>query len=285
MTSSFYATLPARGDGLLSDYTAHLLQRDGALIGRDRLEVREQQCDRLDTSGVVFDGPIDTGLFERQYRSYDKRAEVSDELQALLAFVKINAGEAYGVEVMVQGKPELFEGDGAKEKTERVLLAEEHYHTRLLVGALNHFPGLGEGEAWIPAAPIRILVHGLLRCPEAVFYPVLLASELAGIQAFTWVLNRLPSLFPDHPQVRDSLEERLSEVIVDEIGHIAYNRVLVGPGGMRFARWLAPQILRGIVMNAPELKALGLDARTRRDLQSLDLQDVPAHIRSRAWFV
>ena len=285
MPPSFYATLPERDDRLLVDYVGHLLQRDGELIGRDRLARRDEDCRRLDESGALFDGPIDAALFESQYRNYDRRVRLSDELTAVLAFVKINAGEAYGVEVMTAGKPHLFVGDDIKNRAERVLLAEEHYHTRLLVGALNHFPGLVRGGAWTPAVPIRILVQGLLRCPEAAFYPVLFASELAGIQAFTWLMNRLPKLFPDHPHVRQSLEERLTEVMVDEVGHIGYNRVLVGKQGAAFSRWLAPHILRGIVINAPELGVLGLDASEQRRLQALDYGDLPEEVRRRAWFV
>jgi hypothetical protein len=282
---SFRDPLPDRDDGLLRDYLAHLLQRDGALVGRDRLERREADCHRLDSADAVYDGPADPATFERQYRAYDPRVRMSDDLTALLAFVKINAGEAYGVEIMTAGKPHLFEGDEVAHVAERTLLAEEHYHTRLLVGAMRHFPGLTRGEGtWTPAAPIRILIHGLLRCPEAAFYPVLMASELAGIQAFTWVLNRLPTLFPDHPAVRQSLEERLTEVMVDEVGHIAYNRVRVGDTGAAFARWLAPQVLRGIVMNAPELGVLGLDAAEQRRLQGLDYLDLPEEVRRRAWF-
>lgn len=284
MPPSFRDTLPERDDKLLADYTAHLLERDGALIGRDRFARRDADCERLDGADAVYDGPIDAARFERQYRAYDRRVRLSDDLTALMAFVKINAGEAYGVEVMTAGKPYLFEGDGLQNTAERMLLAEEHYHTRLLVGALNHFPGLTRGGPWTPAVPIRILVHGLLRCPERAFYPVLMASELAGIQAFTWLLNRLPRLFPDHPRVRESLEERLTEVMVDEVGHIAYNRVLVGPRGAAFARWLAPQVLRGIVMNAPELAVLGLDSAQQRRLQTLDYRDLPEEVRQRAWF-
>jgi hypothetical protein len=282
---SFRDPLPPRDDGLLAAYTAHLVRRDGPLVGRDRLERRELDVDRLDRADVVYDGPMDAIRFERQYRAYDRRVRLSDDLTALMAFLKINAGEAYGVEVMTAGKPHLFEGEGLQNTAERMLLAEEHYHTRLLVGAIHHFPGLTRGTgAWTPAAPIRILVHGLVHSPERAFYPVLLASELAGIQAFTWLLNRLPRLFPDHPAVRQSLEERLTEVMVDEVGHIAYNRVLVGPRGARFARWLAPQILRGIAMNAPELVALGLDASEQRRLQTLDYRDLPEEVRRRAWF-
>ena len=114
MSPSFYDTLPERDDRLLEDYTGHLLQRDGVLIGRDRLQRRDDDCKRLDGSGALFDGPIDAALFEKQYRTYDRRVRLSDELTALAAFVKINAGEAYGVEVMTAGKPHLFEGDDVR---------------------------------------------------------------------------------------------------------------------------------------------------------------------------
>ena len=89
----------------------------------------------------------------------------------------------------------------------------------------------------------------------------------------------------DHPHVRQSLEERLTEVMVDEVGHIGYNRVLVGKQGAAFSRWLAPHILRGIVINAPELGVLGLDASEQRRLQALDYGDLPEEVRRRAWFV
>jgi hypothetical protein len=53
------------------------------------------------------------------------------------------------------------------------------------------------------------------------------------------------------------VEERLCEIITDELGHMSFNRSCVGAAGMATARTLLPIIANGLSGTAPELKVLG----------------------------
>src|SRR5690606_6726830 len=128
-------------------------------------------------------------------------------LQALLTFVRINAGEAYGVEVV--SRLRRPRGHALLSRVEKVLQHEETYHTRILLGATRQFDIPTPVLAWKPGLPLRALIATIAIAPDAVHHPVTLASELAGVFAFNWLLSRLPALFPDEPELRETLEERL----------------------------------------------------------------------------
>jgi hypothetical protein len=75
---------------------------------------------------------------------------------------------------------------------------------------------------------------------------VLLGAELSGLHAFNWLLNRLKTLFPNDAAVRESMEQRLMDVLVDEVGHVSFNRVQVGGTGRALARKVARATARPV---------------------------------------
>lgn len=98
------------------------------------------------------------------------------------------------------------------------------------------------------------------------------------------MLRRLGTLLPDLPDVRESMERRLIEVLIDEVGHVAYNRVAMTTAGLPFVRAGAGAVLNSVPYTMPELVALGFDAEAQRGLQSFDYADLPEEVRSRAFF-
>jgi len=282
---SFYApTEPLNdGGGQLEAYLSYLEGRNGLLEGRGSFAVRERAMERFDSDLYVSSLRVDVERFNRNYGGFEER-NISREEVALLAFVKINAGEAYGVEVTREKRGHEFEGPDVCDAIHRAVLAEEEYHPRLLVGATRHFDGLAVGDAWSPPWTLKLLVGGIAAFPQTYLHPLLLGTEISGMHAFNWLLGRLKSLFPDEPRLRESMEERLIEVMIDELGHIAFNRMLVGSIGRRVAAGIAALVSQSHRAMTRELVALGFDSSVMASVLSFDYEQLPAMVRDRGFF-
>ncbi|QRN96959.1 hypothetical protein JRI60_49705 [Archangium violaceum] len=272
-------------EDLLLSYREFLERRNGTMDFTRGFSRREEWMREAATWDARYEGPVDGEAFNRAYESFDAVKELSPPLVALLTFVKANAGEAYGVEVVnrVRGKrhqdsPDTFH------QLERTLGYEETYHTRILIGATRHF-GVEVKGAWRPPLQLKMLIGTLAYAPGVLFHPVLLASEVVGVFAFQWMLKRVGEIFRDQPAVRESMERRLIEILVDEVGHVAFNRMAVGPKGLAVARRMTGGVLRGVVGSTPEYGALGMDEHEMRKLDTFELHHLPAEVLRRAYFV
>ncbi|MBL8915859.1 MAG: hypothetical protein JNM17_34490 [Archangium sp.] len=286
MNAGFYSSSVelARSEAVLGEYRDFLIARNGAgFVAREA-----RMAGEFDATRAPSVLQLDAERFNRNYASLRERALSKEEL-ALLAFVKINAGEAWGVECVSKAREQQQEAPGVISDVERLVTREEHFHTRLLVGAAGHFHGpdgkrLEVTGAWKPGLPLRVIIGALVHAPRALFHPVLLGAEVAGVFAFNWLLTRLRDLFPDAPSVRESMERRLVEVLIDEVGHIAFNRVLVGAAGRAVARTVAKQISWSHQLGSPELVSLGFGMDVLGRLDTFDLGDLPDEVRRRAFF-
>lgn len=284
--NAFYSPAPPlqTSDAVLSAYRDFLHARNG-----DGFTTREARMREVfDATRGPAAGRLDGQRFNASYAGAPVQGLSPEEL-ALLAFVKINAGEAYGVECVARAREKEQERPGVAADVEKLITHEELFHTRLLLGAAGHFDG-GDGQrltvqgAWRPSVMVRTLIGALVHVPRALFHPVLLGAEVAGVFAFNWLLERVGTLFSDAPAVRESMEARLHEVLIDEVGHIAFNRVLVGAPGRAVARTVASQVVWAQQHTAPELRALGFDGDVLRRMRTFDLGELPAEVRRRAFF-
>ncbi|MCO4768888.1 MAG: hypothetical protein KDA24_02585 [Deltaproteobacteria bacterium] len=281
---SFYSIVPNRdrADDLFRSYIAFLEERNGDLFADDGFAHREAMMDTLGEHDAIYRGGFDNAVFNRNYVKLQD-TDLSDEQLALLAFVKMNAGEAYGVEVMSEARADLMARPEPLYVLERVLGREENYHTKMLVGAADHFDGIEVEGAWRPAWPLKLLIFALAKFPPSMFHPILLGAEISGVFTMNWMLGRLSTMFPDDPGVRESMEHRIIEVLIDEVGHVAYNRICVGTAGMRAAKVLARGVSKSHDDLTPELNVLGY-AEARKGLASFDYADLPEEVRRKAWF-
>ncbi|MFT3712142.1 MAG: hypothetical protein QM817_31245 [Archangium sp.] len=282
----FYDAAPKlqSSEQVLGAYKSFLVARNG-----EGFSAREQKMHEVfDATRAPTARSIDGTHFNQVYLGAPVTGMSSDEL-ALLAFVKMNAGEAYGVECVAKAREQEVEKPGVASDVEKLITHEEMFHTRILLGAAGHFDG-GDGQrltvrgAWTPSVMVRTLIGALVHAPRSLFHPVLLGAEIAGVFAFNWMLERLSSLFPEAPAVRESMEQRLHEVLVDEVGHIAFNRVLVGAPGRAVARSIASQVVWAQQLTSPELKALGFDSSVLSRMSTFDLSSLPAEVQRRAFF-
>ena len=266
------------------DYLAFLGRRNGEMnFARRRYSKREAHLQALAAAQVTYQGRFDPDLFRRQYVHYDTAEPTDPATQLLLMFCKVNAGEAFGVEVMRLVRKAYFIRAEAQYRAERIIANEEEYHTKLLVGATTYF-GVTMDQSFVPPLPLKILIHGLAGMPQRFFHSVLLAAELAGLYTFSTLLDATRVVLRDQPQVRDAMEERLCAVLVDEIGHVSYNRLALGSAGLRLARWLYPLIQKSVAAS-PEFRALREHAGGGLPLQQFDYLHLPEAVRRQAFFV
>src|SRR5437868_9813918 len=125
---------------LYRDYVQFLAGRNGEMdFQRRRYSLREAHLEALASSRARFADHFDEDLFRRQYRRYDRAQDTSPATQLLLIFCKVNAGEAFGVEIMSEARKAFFERTEAQYQAEKIIATEEEYHTRLLVGSTRYF--------------------------------------------------------------------------------------------------------------------------------------------------
>ncbi|HYX32653.1 MAG TPA: hypothetical protein VE954_06035 [Oligoflexus sp.] len=148
---SFYSA-PDVGqrDQILSEYARFLDQRNGGTDPDTGFVKREAWLDSAAATSAQHRGVVCQESFERNYVRFHPSDPLSKAAVALLAFTKVNAGEAYGVEVISKSRHARPETSDITDQVERILTHEEIYHTKILLGAARQF-GLPEPSgAWRP---------------------------------------------------------------------------------------------------------------------------------------
>jgi hypothetical protein len=271
-------------EDLLKAYREFLERRNGDMDFTRGFSRREAWLGEAASWDAQFAGAVDAETFNRAYVDFREAKNLSLPVLALLTFVKANAGEAYGVEVVNRVRQKRQDSTQLFHQIERLLGFEETYHTRILIGATQHF-GVEVKGAWKPNLQLRLLIGTLAYAPGVFFHPILLASEISGVFVFQWMLKRVGEIFRDQPAVRESMEQRLTEILVDEVGHVAFNRMAVGARGLAAARSMAPGVMRGVIGTTPEYRALGLDETAMKEMERFDLHHLPEEVLRRAYFV
>jgi hypothetical protein len=134
-----------------------------------------------------------------------------------------------------------------------------------------------------PAGITRGLVGAIATLPDIAARPITLAAEVVGVATFVRAIGAVRRIFSDRPIVRDGLEERLTEVLVDEIGHVSFNRLIARPGTFAALRGLIPTVAFGTRGSLAEAEQLGVFPVPIREVLALDPQALPAEVRRRAF--
>jgi hypothetical protein len=279
-----FALVPKQDRGpLRADYRAFLAARDGTLDLEARtLSKREERLQRFFVSQGSRSRAIDRDLFDSQYARFDTRRSTPDEVLLLLSLLKVNAAEAFGVS-------ETFDRVFTRAKeldddTELLLLVEESYHTKILLSAASIY-GLEVSTTFTPPAALRALISGILHAPDVVARPLTLAGEILGTMVILNLLEATGRVFRDEPVLRDAIEERLTDVLVDEIGHVSFNRLCLGPAGLAQARLLLPIVATGLGNSVPEIGLLGAaQSRASAERFAATVRRLPAAVRDNAFF-
>ena len=279
MLPLFEPPAPGSVDDGLRAYAEYLAKRDGPPdFERRTLAHRERETLRYEQDAVLYDGPFDHALLARQHRSYDAERATPPEMQLLLCFLKVNANEAYAVERVLE-RPRAHD---RSPELQRLALLEEGYHTRILLSAARLF-GAEVKEAAAPVRTTRAITAGIARLPELASRPITLAAEVIGIVTFLRTLVAVRHVARDRPALRDALEERVTEVLVDELGHLSLNRLLATRGTFSALRAIVPAIALGTRGALPEAEALGILPVPVRDAWTFDPVALPDEVRRRAF--
>lgn len=238
----------------LAAYRKFLADRDGVMdLEKRQLSRREERMSRYERP-LSRIREVDRQLFAKHYDSFDSKATMPAELLLLLALVKINAAEAYGVSTCYERVlRRAVENDDGCELT---VLVEETYHTRILVSTALSY-GIEVTSAYKPPTSLRTLIATIGMSPPVFARPLTLASEVLAVLMFLNLLEKSRAVLRHDPELRDSVEERLCEIITDEIGHMSYNRACIGSIGMAQARAILPMVALGLSRTFPEMNALG----------------------------
>ena len=260
----------------IAAYGSFLEQRDGEPDAAwTSLRRRSEAMRRLSVSTVHFRGAVDADLFREQYLRYSPSRATPDEMLLVLSFVKLNQNEAYAVGVVDRAGT-------AKTDLDRRVLLQETYHTRILLSAAGLF-GLAVPGPLEPPWALRPIIHLLAHLPRAAMHVVALANEIIGLVLFTRLLESTRRVMRDQPELRDALEERVVEVLIDEVGHTSFNRLLSSDCAMA---WL-PRLLQLFVMGYrqfyPELARVSGKDLSVADVMSISLAHVRESVRRRAF--
>ena len=265
-----------------SDYRQFLIERDGTPdLERRTLTRREAGMARY-TSPLSRLREIDRALFQRQYARFSPKCQMPAEAALLMALVKINGAEAYAVEQnydLVRDRHLRRQGE---DDIELLLHIEETYHTRILLSSAALY-GLSIDAPFRPPAGFRALITSITRGPERLSRPLVLAGEIVGMITFTNLLHAARDILKHDPELRDAIEERVTEVLIDEIGHISFNRMLLGPAGLALARQLLPLVAAGSAQAVPVLGALGLKPSAAGAADITSSARLPAAVREAAF--
>jgi hypothetical protein len=184
----------------------------------------------------------------------------------LLALVKVNAAEAYGVAQNFQRV--MSRAIKNKDDAELRILCEEGYHTRILLSATKHY-GIEVNDPYRPPSALRVLIGGIATSPMMISRPLTLAGEIVATLMFAKLIGVAERVLKGAPEVRDAIVERLTEICTDERGHISYNRMHMGPLELAQTRLILPMTAR--IMGTVFGEMLTLDAYPRDVLRDLPL--------------
>jgi hypothetical protein len=264
-------------------YRAFLAERDGEVDYARRTLTRREARMLKSERPLPRRRSLDERTFAKQYERFDAGVHSSPEMLLLLALVKVNAAEAFGVSKTFGKamKRALVDNDDV----ESLLLIEETYHTRILLSSACLY-GIEINAAYTPPSALRVLIGGIAHTPESLSRPLVLAGEILGTLLFANLLTGARRVLKDDPELADAIEERIVEVLVDEIGHISFNRMCMGAVGLAQTRVLVPIVAKALGSIAPEMRRLGvMSDNPLADLPKIaDPSRLPEVVRRQAFF-
>lgn len=100
---------------------------------------------------------------------------------------------------------------------------------------------------------------------------------------FLRTIGAVRRVLRDRPVLRDAMEERVTEVLVDEIGHLSFNRLAARPSTFAALRAVVPAVALGTRGAMREAELLGILPVPLREVWSFDADTLPDEVRRRAF--
>jgi hypothetical protein len=135
-----------------------------------------------------------------------------------------------------------------------------------------------------PHVALRTLVSSIAILPDFLARPLTLAGEMIGVLVFLQLLEAARTVLKSAPAVRDAVEDRLIEILIDEIGHVSFQRLSMGRTGLALTRAILPIVARGLAGAVPEVRALGAIPHAPVEaITSLARRGLPETVRRNAF--
>jgi len=163
----------------------------------------------------------------------------SDDLLFVETLKRLYAGERFTVDLATDKLRR------SADPVDLYMAREERHHTELLASLIRttgHDVPVHAPPRWL-----RSLLGLLVRVPHPFSSMLLFCGEYIGVMLMIALERRAG----DEPAKR-----LLHEILVDEIGHLAYNHGRLGLAGLAFARMLLLPLLRLAALREPLLAAL-----------------------------
>jgi hypothetical protein len=247
----------------LEAYLEFLRARDGEPnLAAKTLTRREEFFRALDAQPVRWSGAIDRDAFARNLNCVLDDDKLDRKLVWLLAAAKSNRVEHYGVQLDLRLKGDQF-GDWAHGQHMTFIDLEEFYHTRILKDCVRLFDL--EFDLAPPKSFTRWFAGLVVRSPFRARLVTALCGELFGAVAFE-VLWESADVFAEQPAVLERLRLLVREILIDELGHVAFGHAMLGRAGLLATRALFPTVASYFLRDLPEFAILagGRDAFLRR---------------------
>ena len=229
-------------------YLEHLESLDG-VADLDRHVLARREAILQDLPPLRAARAVDAATFRRNLARRTPEPGLDPLMLWLLATAKANQAERFAV-----GLAEVYGKLEADDPVRVHITLQEVYHTRLLAGVVSLF-GLAV-RAQPPAWPARLFVKLLLALPERWQLPLAGAAEMAGCLLFKALSDRGVDLVATEPAVAARVRFLYDQILTDEIGHVGYVTLQLGPSGRALMRVLYRVLGPYLAGSMPELVAL-----------------------------
>ncbi len=281
MATIFEALSPEQRRIQQDAYLSYLKERDGLPNVVDcTLENREKVYDAYRADPQTWDGPVPTEEFWDLYDSNGRNATPdSTPLAAWMAILgRINAGEKYGVELGIQryrtSEPDL-------DNPVTYLEMEEFYHTHMLADALKVL-GI-DLKIQNPTGITKWIVMMLAKLPKAFSFPFILIAETVAVLVFVELWKSAKKFFGTETPAARRIVWFLEQIILDEVGHVAFAQSKLGPVRLWIARQLIPLMGKEMMKDNPCIPLLyDIDA-IAKTAQNFTFDDLPEELRAKAF--
>ena len=254
----------------LAAYRAYLDETDGAPDpGARTLSLREARMLAVEADPVVWNGAVDQDAFSR-FLAGKGIPRLDGRTELALAAALANESENYGVDIELKRFARYGRLPGLREADLLLpVYVQETYHCRILI-ELCRTCGL-EFAPRKPGRVMRALIWAIGALPGRARWVPVMAGEVVATVVFALLAARL-DLFAERPVVQRRLEDLLHQILVDEVGHVAFLRAQLGPITLAIVKRMLPVVAMAALWELPPLRNLGI---TTRQVLSVLREGVP----------
>jgi hypothetical protein len=252
MSGPFTVMSPERRRTHVDRYYQHLLAEDGLPCLETKTLPRREAALR-EKDGWRYSGPplVDQAVFERNFARDKPEPGLDERTLWALALARANRTESYGIDYKLRTRG--WEPEGVH--TVRTFVEiQELYHKRILLDALDAI-GLSVTPS-LPRRFTRLVVSLFGHIPRWLSDPLAFMAEASGVGAFRLLRDKGRELFAGEPEVLARVDEVLSRILTDEIGHVQFLRSIMGPARMWILKRVFPLFLRAFFDDMPECLVL-----------------------------